>query len=198
MTQFPGSQQKSNSPQQSGAKAAERPSTSPLLLAALTAERAALLNFVALLEREQGMLVENQTSQLLELSEQKSTDAFSLNKLVETRRALVHKNIPQLTAASASSTQPGTRHPGSFAADAIHAWLEVHNPDGWAVWKEVIVLAERARQLNQTNGELIQMKLRHNQQSLSVLSNAVNKANLYGPNGQTSFSPGSGRSLGSG
>lgn len=150
------------------------------LLAALTAEHTALLNFVALLEREQGMLVENRTDRLLELSEQKSTDALSLNELAETRRSLLQKRIPK------------------FSADTIHAWLAAHNPQGLAVWHEVLALAERAQQLNRTNGELIQMKLRHNQQSLAVLSNAVNKANLYGPDGQPSFSPGSGRSLGSG
>lgn len=150
------------------------------LLAALTAEHTALLNFVALLEREQGMLVENRTDRLLELSEQKSTDALSLNELAETRRSLLQKRIPE------------------FSSDTIHAWLAAHNPQGLAVWHEVLTLAERAQQLNRTNGELIQMKLRHNQQSLAVLSNAVNKANLYGPDGQPSFSPGSGRSLGSG
>lgn len=150
------------------------------LLAALTAEYTALLNFVALLEREQGMLVENRTDRLLELSEQKSTDALSLNELAETRRSLLQKRIPE------------------FSVDTIHAWLAAHNPQGLAVWHEVLTLAERAQQLNRTNGELIQMKLRHNQQSLAVLSNAVNKANLYGPDGQPSFSPGSGRSLGSG
>ncbi len=141
-----------------------KPSSSPQLLSALTAERAALLNFVALLEREQGMLVGNLTDQLLELSEQKSTDALGLNQLAETRRAL----------------------------------LGTHSPQGLAVWHEILALAERAQLLNRTNGELIQMKLRRNQQLLAVLSNAVNKANLYGPDGQTSFSPGSGRSLGSG
>jgi len=150
------------------------------LLAALTAEYTALLNFVALLEREQGMLVENRTDRLLELSEQKSTDALSLNELAETRRSLLQKKIP------------------AFSIATIHAWLAAHNPQGLAVWHEVLALAERAQQLNRTNGELIQMKLRHNQQSLAVLSNAVNKANLYGPDGQPSFSPGSGRSLGSG
>ena len=150
------------------------------LLAALTAEHTALLNFVALLEREQEMLVENSTDRLLELSEQKSTDALSLNELAETRRSLLQKKIPE------------------FSVDTIHAWLAAHNPQGLAVWHEVLALAERAQQLNRTNGELIQMKLRHNQQSLAVLSNAVNKANLYGPDGQPSFSPGSGRSLGSG
>lgn len=126
------------------------------------------------------MLVENLTDQLLELSKQKSADALSLNQLAETRRTLLRENIPQLD------------------AGAIRAWLETHSPQGLAVWEEILALAERAQRLNQTNGELIQTKLRRNQQSLAVLSNAVNKANLYGPDGQTSFSPGSGRSLGSG
>lgn len=155
-------------------------SVSPGLLAALTAERAALADFVALLEREQGMLVENRTDQLLELSEKKTTDALSLNELAEARRSMLQKNLPQ------------------FSADAIHAWLGKHSLEGLAVWQEILASAKRAQQLNHTNGELIQMKLRHNQQSLAVLSNAVNKANLYGPDGQPSFSPGSGRSLGSG
>lgn len=126
------------------------------------------------------MLVENLTDQLLELSEQKSADALTLNKLAETRRNLLKKNLPQL------------------GVDAIHAWLKTHNPQGLAVWQEILALTERAQKLNQANGELIQMKLRRNQQSLAVLSNAANKANLYGPDGQASFSPGSGRSLGSG
>ena len=150
------------------------------LLAALTAEHAALVSFIALLEREQGMLVENRTDQLLELSEQKSTAALGLNEITEARRSLLQKNLPQLS------------------ADAIQAWLTAHNPQGLAVWHGILALAERAQQLNRLNGELIQMKLRHNQQSLAVLSNAVNKANLYGPDGQSSLSLGSGRSLGSG
>lgn len=151
------------------------------LLAALVAERAALLNFTVLLEQEQGMLVENSTDQLLELSERKSADAVSLNKLAETRRDLLQRDIPQ-----------------PLGVDTVRTWLKTHSPDGLPIWQEILTLAERARQLNNTNGELIQMKLRHNQQTLTVLSNAVNKANLYGPDGQTSFSPGSGRSLGSG
>lgn len=150
------------------------------LITALTAERGALGNFVTLLEREQGMLVENRTDQLLELSGKKTTDALSLNELAEARRSLMEKSLPQ------------------SGADAVIAWLGTHSPEGLAIWQEILALAKRAQQLNHTNGELIQMKLRHNQQSLAVLSNAVNKANLYGPNGQPSFSPGSGRSLGSG
>lgn len=150
------------------------------LLTALTAEHVALQGFISLLEREQGLLVENHADQLLELAEQKSVSAINLNELAESRRNLLRKNIPTLS------------------VESIHAWLEAHSTEGLAVWKKIRTLAERAQQINHTNGELIQMKLRHNQQSLTVLSNAVNKANLYGPDGQTSFSPGSGRSLGSG
>lgn len=150
------------------------------LYAAMTAEYGALVNFVALLEREQEMLLENRTDQLLELAGKKTTDALSLNKLADARRALLQKNVPQLT------------------IDAIQAWLKTHSQDGLAIWQKILELAKRAHQMNDTNGELIQIKLRHNQQSLSVLSKAVNKANLYGPNGQPDFSAGSGKSLGSG
>jgi flagella synthesis protein FlgN len=150
------------------------------LLAALIAEHTALLNFVALLEREQGMLVENLGDQLLELSELKSTDALGLNALAQTRNTLLQKNIPQLS------------------ADSIQAWLETNSPEGSAIWQDILALAKRSQQLNRANGDLIQMKLRHNQQSLAVLSNAANKANLYGPDGQPNISPGSGRTLGSG
>lgn len=156
-------------------------SPAPQLLPALTAERSALLGFVALLEREQGMLVGNLADQLSELSEQKSAEALRLNEIAEARRALFREKLPQ---------QGG--------ADAIRAWLKNQSPQGLAIWEEILALAEHAKRLNQTNGELIQMKLRRNQQLLAVLSSAVNKANLYGPDGQASFSPGTGRSLGSG
>ncbi len=146
----------------------------------MNAEHAALLNFVALLEREQGMLVENHTDQLLELSEQKSTEALGLNELARARRDLLQNNIPQLS------------------VDSIHAWLEKYSPEGLATWQKTLALAKRSQLLNRANGELIQMKLRHNQQSLAVLSKAVDKANIYGPDGQTNFSRGGGRSLGNG
>ena len=150
------------------------------LLGALTAERAALRKFIHLLEQEQGLLVENDTDRLLAAAEQKSAQAVSLNELAESRRSLLRENIP------------------AFTAEAIHAWLKANSAEGLAAWREIRALAEHAQQINHTNGELIQMKLRHNQKSLAVLSNAVNKANLYGPDGQPNLSPGSGRSLGSG
>lgn len=152
----------------------------PQLIAALTTERAALQQFIALLEQEQALLIENNTEALLTLSEQKSTRAMTLNELAEQRRTQLKKNIPELTVA------------------ALQQWLEDHTALGLSLWTELRHLAERAQHLNSINGELILMKMRHNQQSLNVLNNAVNKASVYGPDGQTTFSPGSGRSLGNG
>jgi len=150
------------------------------LLDALSKERTALREFIRLLEQEQTLLVENTSDQLLEMAEQKSSHAIRLNELAESRRSLLRENIPE------------------FSAESIHAWLKTNSPESLVIWMEIRTLAEQAQQINATNGELIQMKLRHNQKSLAVLSNAVNKANLYGPDGQTNFSSTGGRSLGSG
>jgi flagella synthesis protein FlgN len=150
------------------------------LLGALATERVALQKFTHLLEQEQSLLVENKTDRLLEFAEQKSAQAVCLSELAESRRSLLRENIP------------------SFTAETIHVWLKANSAEGLVAWQEIRALAERAQLVNHTNGELIQMKLRHNQKSLAVLSNAVNKANLYGPDGQHNLSPGSGRSLGSG
>jgi flagella synthesis protein FlgN len=149
------------------------------LLAALTEERQAVRGFVALLQDEQALLTENSIEPLATLAESKSAHAFRLNTLAETRHRLLLGCIPQLTAA------------------AIVDWLQKNSPDGLRIWQEILTLSDQARQLNRINGELIQMKLRHNQQVLTALSRAVNQADLYGSDGQANFSVGSGRSLGS-
>jgi len=156
------------------------PDQATQILTALTSERTALQQFVVLLEHEQNLLLQNDTDELLALSEKKSDRALSLNKLAETRRELLSQIIPKMT------------------VDATQDWLKRHAPLGFTAWLEIREMTTRAQQLNSTNGELIQMKMRHNQQSLNALTSAANKASLYGRDGQTSFTPGSGRSLGNG
>lgn len=151
----------------------------PALLAALTVELRVVRSFTEILKREQGLLTENSIDQLLELAEKKSTHVLQLNEVAEGRRRLLQLSLPVLDSTT------------------IQTWLTDNCPQGLALWQEIRAMAEQAQLLNHINGELIQMKLRHNQQTLTVLSNAVNKANLYGPDGQTDFTPGSGRSLGS-
>lgn len=63
-------------------------------------------------------------------------------------------------------------------------------------WNELLKLAESAQQLNRTNGDLINTRLRYNQQALNVLQNATGEsAPLYGPTGRT-FSVKGGRQFG--
>ncbi|MCX7194069.1 MAG: flagellar protein FlgN [Proteobacteria bacterium] len=150
----------------------------PELLTALKNEQTAVRGFVELLQQEQTLLMENSIDQLPLLTEKKSADALRLNELTEIRRQLLAGFVA-----------------GSDSA-AILIWLEANNKECLSLWHAISDLAEQARVLNHINGELVQMKLRHNQQSLTTLTRAVSQANLYGPNGQTSFSPGSGRSLG--
>jgi flagella synthesis protein FlgN len=150
------------------------------LLVALSNERQAVHDFIALLQREQAMLTENDMEQLLGLAEQKSLKAVNLNALSDECRRHLEKISPALD------------------HTVIESWLKINSKEGLAMWQEVRVLAGQAKQLNSVNGELIQMKSRYNQQAFAALSGAVNQANLYGANGQTNFSSGSGRSLGNG
>ncbi len=150
------------------------------LLAKLTEEHAAVKSFVALLQQEQKMLTENSIDALSMLAEQKSAEAVKINQIAKVRHNLLQTVIPELTAAH------------------IHDWFKLNSKEGLELWQGLRMLADQAHELNRINGELIQIKLRHNQQLLGALSKAVNQANLYGPNGQTSFSTGTGRSLGQG
>lgn len=149
------------------------------ILSALSDERVSVLSFVELLQQEQSLLMENSIDQMLNLAEKKSAHALRLNELYEVCRRRLEKSVPAPDNA------------------AIADWLEINCKEGLALWQEIRTLAEQARQLNQINGELIQMKQRLNQQLLTALTRAVSQANLYGRDGQTNFSPGTGRSLGS-
>ena len=146
----------------------------------LQAERAALHAFVTLLETEQQALIAGLADQLLPLADSKTLAVQALNKLANARKnSLLAHGIKN--------------NPGD-----IDAWLQAHAADSLPVWHDIKNLAANAREMNRSNGNLIQVKLRHNQQALAALRNAVNSASgLYGPDGQPHL-PTSGRTLGSG
>jgi flagella synthesis protein FlgN len=130
--------------------------------------------FVVLLEDEQKALLGPHPEDLFPLAEAKTRLAENLSAIARERQQLL---------------QDQTRD--------MAEWLNRHAPKGITLWQEIRQLAVHAQQLNQTNGELIQIKLRFNQQALNVLYSATQSAaGLYGPNGQTSL-PSSGRILGS-
>ncbi len=136
----------------------------------LRAEYEALQSFLEVLEHEQRSLLSGQTETLIDLADHKTRLVEQLTQLAEQRRKL--------------QPAPGVPPAGKEDSDSQQLWTSIRQ------------MAARAEQLNHTNGELIQIKLRHNQQALTVLHNAAQSATLYGPDGQTSI-PVSGRNLGS-
>jgi len=142
----------------------------------LNNELAALRKFVDLLTTEQQFLLNNDTDKLLTLSEAKTQAANQLLEMANSRRKSLLVN----------------------SSDSMEAWLVKQAPNSRTVWNDIQKFAAEAQHLNSTNGELINSRMRNNQQALSVLHNAAkNAAGLYGPDGQANISS-SGRHLGSG
>jgi len=141
----------------------------------LKEEHSALQAFVGLLEREQQILLAPDTEPLLELSHEKTRAAEAL-------LALIKKRAQYLPAES----------------EKIEAWLRSNAAVSLGVWQDIQRMSEQAQQLNKTNGELIQVRMRYNQQALQALLGASEQtAGLYDTKGKTNM-PGSGRTLGSG
>lgn len=147
------------------------------LLSLLKDESAALRAFVVVLEKEQQALLNLETEPLQTLAEVKTQSAYKLAEMANIRRQLLSPNPANLDTS---------------------AWLQQYAPSCLTVWDEIRELAARAHHLNHTNGEVIQLKLRSNQQTLTALMGAAqNVTGLYGRDGQPSL-PVSGRTLGSG
>jgi flagella synthesis protein FlgN len=145
------------------------------LASQLKVENDALRTFITLLEREQQILLSQDSEALLSLAESKSNAAIKLTEIANTRRQQLN-----LTAANSDMTN----------------WIQKFAPDVRVVWDEILELAARAHHLNQTNGEVIQLKLRSNQKALTVLLGAAqDAAGLYGRDGHPNL-PVSGRTLG--
>lgn len=145
----------------------------------LDAERTALRAFVSLLETEQQALIVGNVEQLLALSESKAQAVLELNRLAQARK-------DELFA-----------HGVEIGDGAVRVWLRTNVAGAVPLWEEILKLAEQLQYLNRTNGMLLQTKLRHNQQALTVLHNAANSAHgLYGADGQPRLSS-AGRILGS-
>lgn len=144
----------------------------------LNNELATLRKFVALLTSEQQFLLSNDSDSLLTTSEVKIQVANQLMEIANARRNALLKN----------------------GIENMEGWLEKFSPKTLPIWLNIRDLAAQAQALNTTNGELINSKIRNNQQALGALLGStqnVNVAGLYGPDGQANISS-TGRHLGSG
>lgn len=152
---------------------------SAAFVAAMEAERDLVRNFLEILRSEQEMLIKGEAECLPAIAQGKTELAVRLSQLAEQRNQ-------HLLAQGLSPNRKG-----------MEIWLAAY-PDAAAaalVWRELLTLAEAARQQNQANGMAIGIRLSHNRQALELLQSAARSASLYRPDGQTD-PLGGGRSIG--
>lgn len=131
-------------------------------------EHAALIEFTDLLQAEQDALMQGDADRLAELATDKNAKIELLAHLGELRsRHLSAHNLNQ-------------------NAEGMFAWMQ-RNP-GFAtavrkLWNELLAQAEAARQINQSNGLLIQSRLQQNRMKLAVLQTAASANGVYRPDG---------------
>ncbi len=143
----------------------------------IEAEAIQLQAFLAILEREEALLIEGDSDSLLTLTQEKNECYRQLQRLHSDRALLLGRL---------------GRVPGDTAVRALCAGL----PRVIARWDEVLDLARKARAGNEINGTLILERMAHNQAALSVLLAAADQAPLYDAEGHTR-AVGGGRILGS-
>jgi flagella synthesis protein FlgN len=152
------------------------------LVAGLRAELEAFRQFHQLLEDEQSALLCGDIDGLVRLAKLKADKVIVLTQLADARNRCLRS---------------ATGLPDQLGMDAWRASHDARDPLGIRrLWDELLGLARSAKQLNEQNGALINMKLQNNQQVLAVLRGAaVQTTGLYGPDGQA-YSSSQGRPLG--
>lgn len=170
-------------PQAQHTPAGPSPHDLSALLASLDNEVQTLGRFVEVLKREHDALRDNHTDALTDLAHEKTQLAERLATLGLQRSQLLGQQQPD-------GAQNGMAH-----------WLALHAGSAPGqrldtLWQDLLQMAAQARQLNASNGLLIDTRLAYNQQLLHALHAATEQATLYGPDGHTQATS-SGRHFGS-
>ena len=139
-----------------------------VFVANLQEEQAALVHFTKLLQAEEAALVRGDADRLAQLAVDKSDQLELLTHLGEARNChLAAQNL-------------------KGSAEGMLTWLG-RNP-GFAaavkkIWGELLAQAEKARQINQSVGLLLESRLQQNRLKLAVLQSAASADGVYRPDG---------------
>lgn len=135
----------------------------------LADERQTIVQFIELLKLEQASLNNGGSDELLELAASKDKLAVKLGGLAQQRSNF-------LAAQGLSTDRRG-----------VEAYCAAH-PEAQHVasnWSAILALATDARELQQTNGKLIEIRLQYNAKALEALQGGRKPLDLYGPDGQS-------------
>lgn len=140
----------------------------------LSTELEAVQRFVGLLKREQEILKSTTLENLDELTAEKSRLIEELTNIGQQRNAsLVQLGVPE-------------------NRESIEVWLKQQkNPGLSLAWKNLTLLAQEAKILNELNGQCIALLARNNRQLLDTVTGQQARQILYGPDGQPSNESGS-------
>lgn len=147
------------------------------LVQIIDSEAVLMRGFVALLEREEALLLAGDADGLVALSQEKSERYHQLQRLHQDRGLLLGRL---------------GKNNGDAAIREVCAPL----PDTRARWDEVLRLAGEAQVRNTQNGKLIVERMQHNQAALAILLDTNRHPQLYDAAGMTR-TLGGGRHLGS-
>lgn len=153
------------------------PTLGPRLIQLVESELALMRRFIALLEREETLLIAAETDELMALSREK-TDLYHLLQQQSDARARLLSQAG-LTPDQAGMERVCTALPGLLKS-----------------WRGLLETAETARNRNQLNGKLITEHMHRNQAALSILLDAAQRPQFYDAAG-SSRPAGGGRHLGS-
>lgn len=133
----------------------------------LGAELDAIRCLLPLLQQEQTHLISANIEELTALTEEKA-------KIVAHMAALAERRHHALAAAGYTADEAG-----------MQAWLDASADAATSqTWAELLALAQSAKELNRTNGLLVNKHLSRNQNALNVLQGASQDSGCYGPDGQ--------------
>jgi flagella synthesis protein FlgN len=140
-------------------------------------EREAIHSLLELLRREQTHLIDADVDSLAKVTGEKSGIATQISELAKRRHRM-------LAVAGFEATELG-----------MQAWAE--SPAATEAdrdsWKQLLELAQSAKELNRVNGLLISQHIGRNQSALNVLQGAQGGGSFYGPNGHSTTKIGSRR-----
>lgn len=134
----------------------------------LSEESMAARSLLQLLQQEQDRLIAAKIDGLAELTEEKAKIVARMTELATMRHSA-------LAAAGFEPKESGMK-----------AWLEkIASKTISKSWSDLLSLMRHAKEINRTNGMLINKHLARNQVALNVLHGGPHGGNFYGPDGQT-------------
>lgn len=138
------------------------------LLENLSEENLAIQNLVALIQDEQALLINASIEEIKQVIDRKAQHVAKLAEL---------SNKRYLTLAMAGH-QPDE--------SGMQTWINQNAANTVNdAWQSLLTQVKAAKELNHTNGLLINTHLSRNQNTLNVLRGSNKSSSFYGPDGQT-------------